>query len=261
MINDKYMEKIIVGNWKMNLGVRESVALARAVLHSVRGKETIPKIIICPSFTALSDSHKVVSRSRVAFGAQDLSSEESGAFTGEVSARMLTDLGCSYVIIGHSERRQKLGESDEEINKKIRLALKNKLTPILCIGENTEQRKAGRYLEVIEEQLVNALDGIKLKRGQNLLIAYEPLWAIGTGNEAEPSDVVEVHDIIREKANNFLNAGKNGSVKILYGGSVDKENVYSFLREQSVDGVLVGGASIKVSEFKEIINIASEFLN
>ncbi len=244
----------------MNLGVREIIALARAVLHSVRGKENIPKIIICPSHTALSDSRKVISRSRIALGAQNLASEESGACTGEISARMLTDLGCSYVIIGHSERRQKLRESDEDINSKVCIALKNKLTPILCVGENTEQREAGEHLSVIEGQLTTALDGIKIKN-QSIMIAYEPIWAIGTGHTPETSDVLEVYQLIRDKVNQLLGVGKNGSVSILYGGSVDKENVYSFLREQTVDGVLVGGASVRVSEFKEIVNTACEFLD
>jgi len=246
--------KIVIGNWKMHLSVRESVALARGSILFLRGKTTAPEIILCPTFTALSEVQKVLSRSRVKMGAQDLFWETAGAYTGEVSPRQIKDVGCSYVIIGHSERRHQMGETDEMVGKKVTAALAAGITPIICVGETKEEREEGNQEAVIKRQIKAALAGIKLSSKESIIFAYEPVWAIGTGNPAMPADAVAMHALIRASA---VAAGiKTAQVKVLYGGSVDKKNAYSFLREPEVDGVLVGGASIKLAEFEGILKTA-----
>lgn len=248
--------KIVAGNWKMHLSTRESVALARGVMLAVRGKTTVPQIILCPSFTALSEVHKVMVRSRVMMGAQDLFWETAGAYTGEISSRQLKDVGCSYVIVGHSERRHQLGETDEMVAKKTAAAIAAGLTPIVCVGETTSERQEAEQQTVVKRQVKAALAGLHLTSKEMILFAYEPVWAIGSGHPASPTDAVEMHALIRKTA---MDAGlKQKQIAVLYGGSVEKSNAYSFLREPEVDGVLVGGASIKLGEFEQIVKAAAD---
>jgi triosephosphate isomerase len=252
--------KTIIGNWKMNVGTRESVALARGVLLALRGKKLLPETIICPPFVALGEVRKVVARSHAALGAQNVHWEEQGAFTGEVSSRMLVELGVTHVILGHSERRQYFGETDEMVNKKLIHALSAGLTPIVCVGEEKEVREVGKEREVVARQLRGALKGLHLRHKERILFAYEPVWAIGTGMPAEPADAVEMHAWIRSLVPDLLPGIKPAQFSVLYGGSVEGSNAYSFLREDEVEGLLVGGASVKLSEFTKILEAAVEVL-
>lgn len=249
--------KTVIANWKMNVGTRESVALGRGVLLSLRGRKVIPDTVICPPFVALGEVRKLIARSKVSLGAQNMSWEEQGSFTGEISPRMLEEAGVSHVILGHSERRNILGETDEMINKKLLTALKSGLVPILCIGEQKADRDGGKAEEVVLGQLRAALKGVHLKKKDQLFIAYEPIWAIGTGVSATPQDAVEMHSVIRSAAADLLG---EANFSILYGGSVNSDNAYEFLRENEVDGVLVGGASLKLNQFTGIISAAAEVM-
>lgn len=252
--------KTVIGNWKMNVGVRESIALARGTLLTLRGRKFVPHLIICPSFIALSEVRKVIARSSVSLCAQNMSWEDKGAFTGEISSRMLNEVGVTHVLIGHSERRELFSETDEVVNKKIKKALENNLTPILCIGESAKHREEGGYLEIIKNQLSSALNGIRLRSSDELFVAYEPIWAIGTGKNADVAQVVEVHEFIKTVLSDVFSGTKEEQLNVLYGGSVNTDNAYSLLREKSVDGVLVGGVSVKINQFKDVIEAASEVL-
>jgi triosephosphate isomerase (TIM) len=252
--------KTIIANWKMNVGVRESVALARATLLTLRGRRVIPELVVCPPYVALSEVRKVVARSHVALGSQNMSWEAQGSFTGEISPRMLEELGVSHVLIGHSERRQLLHEDDDIINRKLKKALDHDLVPVLCIGESAQQREAGDARDVINAQLARGLDGARLNRTDRLFVAYEPIWAIGKGKSAELGQVLEMHGYIRDILAGLFSGIDEGQVRVLYGGSVDADNAYRFLREDQVDGVLVGSASIKINQFNDIVSAASEVL-
>ena len=236
----------------MNLGIRESVALARGVLRVLRGQEVAPEVVICPPFTALGEVRKVLARSRVHLGAQNCGMERSGAYTGEVSVSMLEDVSCSYVIVGHSERRHMFLEPEEIIRKKLATAFDSKLTPILCVGETENERESGQTKEYVQGQLAAALDGVSIPHGKSILIAYEPVWAIGTGTPATVGDAIEMHAFIRQEALRLTRRGED-EVFVLYGGSITDENAYQFLREQEVDGLLIGGASLKLQVFSEIL--------
>lgn len=252
--------KTIIANWKMKVGVRESVALARGTLLTLRGRKVIPDLVICPPFVALGEVRKVVARSSAALGAQNMHWEETGSFTGEISSRMLQELHVSHVLIGHSERRSLMGETDEMVNKKTLAALDAGLLPVVCVGETREQREAGQTREVVQAQVAAALSGVRLKSGQKVFVAYEPLWAIGSGQAASVSEVVEVHGVIRSLLKELLFDAFEDQISVLYGGSVTSENAYSFLREGEIDGVLVGGASVKINQFNGIVQAAAEVL-
>lgn len=252
--------KTIVGNWKMNVGTRESVALARGVLLALRGRKRLPEVVVCPPFVALGEVRKVVARSHAALGAQNMSAEEHGAFTGEISARMLVELGVTHAIIGHSERRRLYGETDETVSKKLIRALSAGITPIVCVGESEAERTAGQERDVVAAQLRGALRDLHLRHKERILFAYEPVWAIGTGKPAEPSDAVAMHAWIRSLVPELLPGIKSDQFAVLYGGSIDGTNAYSFLREDEVDGLLVGGASVRLSEFTKILEAAAEVL-
>lgn len=244
----------------MNVGVRESVALARGTLLALRGRKVTPDVFICPSFIALSEVRKVTARSSLGLGAQTVFWEEQGAFTGETSARMLAELGVTHVIIGHSERRSFFGETDGMVNKKMLAVLSHQLTPVLCIGETQNERASSLTRDRLREQLVRACSGIRLKSHDQIFVAYEPVWAIGSGHTPEVADVVALHEYIRQVVMEIIPSIHISSIHVLYGGSVDGTNAYSFLRESQVDGVLVGGASVKLTQFKDIIEAASEVL-
>lgn len=252
--------KTIVGNWKMNVGTRESVALARGVLLALRGHKRLPDLVVCPPFVALGEVRKAVARSHVALGAQDLAAEEQGAFTGEVSSRMLVELGVSHVVVGHSERRRLFCETDETVNRKVIRALSAGLTPIVCVGEDAAARREGRAREFVAGQLRGALRDLRTRHKDRVLFAYEPVWAIGTGEADSPADASAMHAWIRSLVPELLPGIKSDQFAVLYGGSVDGSNAYSFLREDEVDGLLVGGASVKLSEFTKILESASEVL-
>lgn len=244
----------------MNLGIRESVALARGVMRMLRGKELTPTVAIFPSFTVLGDVRKIMARSRMKLGAQNCGTQKKGAFTGEVSVAMLEDVGCEYVLIGHSERREVFGESLEVVRDRYRTALDSKVTPILCVGEPLEQRQAGNAQGYVSEQLLSALKGARIGRQQHIFVAYEPIWAIGTDHAALVADMVEMHQYIQKTVESIISIPKS-RIHILYGGSVDAHNAYSFLREGSVDGVLVGGASLKMKEFEGVIHAAMDVMS
>lgn len=251
--------KYIIANWKMNLGIRESVALARGVLRSLRGADVTPEVIICPPFTSLSEVRKVIARSRVHLGAQNCGTERAGAFTGEIAVPMLEDVSVSYVIVGHSERRVVFNENDEIIRKKFAVAMESKVTPVLCVGEPKAEREAGREKEYVQGQLSAALGGIAIPKGKPILIAYEPIWAIGTGDAATVAQMIDMHQYIRGEVLRMTEADES-QVSVLYGGSVTDENAYQYLRETEVDGLLVGGASLKLNNFAAILSSAIDVI-
>jgi triosephosphate isomerase len=237
----------LVANWKMNLSVKESIALAGE--YRKLFNKTSAKIIVCPSFTSLPFVCKALEDSDLEIGAQNVFWEERGSFTGEVSALDLVELGATYVIIGHSERREYLGEEDWMINRKIQAALKTRhLNPILCIGESMEDREAGALEEVLLRQLQEALTGITLGLGQNLLVAYEPIWAIGSGETPTPEEISYVTDVIRVLLRRYFGEKADRTCGVLYGGSVTEKTVQAIM-ESGVDGFLVGGASLRARDF------------
>ncbi len=252
--------KYIIGNWKMNLGVRESTALARASLLLLRGKKITPELIVCPSTIALSEVRKVLARSGCGLGAQNMSSEEQGAFTGETSARMLSEVGVTHVMIGHSERRNLFHETDELVHAKCLKALEHNLIPIVCVGETKEERDAGHVKSMIAHQLGIAFKDVRPKFSETLFVAYEPIWAIGTGETPSVQEIVDVHAFVREILGELFPTAPASAFAVLYGGSVNGENAYGFLREKEIDGLLVGGASIKIHQLKEIVDAACQVL-
>jgi len=251
--------KTIIGNWKMHLGIRESLAHARGVLLSVMGHEVNPEIVLCPSLTALSEVRKVLVRTHVALGAQTMGTERFGAFTGDVSVAQLDDVGCAFVIVGHSERRAMNGETDNVVNAKMKLIAQTSLVPVWCVGESKAVRDAGKAEAFVVGQVKAALQNVVFSSTARLVIAYEPLWAIGTGVSAIPEDAVAMHRMIRDAVASLVGK-KSVSLSILYGGSVDGANAHDFLRESEVDGVLVGGASLKLHEFDAIIAAGREVI-
>ena len=257
--------KAVIANWKMNLSVRESAALTRGVLRGIRGQEVLPEVVLCPSFVALSEMRKMLARSRVQLGAQDVFWQEAGAYTGEISVRQLKELGCSHVILGHSERRREFNETDEMVNKKLQAVMQAKMVPVVCLGESSKVRKQGEEAaeKAVQDQLAAVLEGIHFSKTQPFFIAYEPIWAISTSKvkEAKPEEVVTMHRIIRGWLDQHYGHDLTTKVHIIYGGSVNRENAQSFLRQPAVEGVLVGGASIKISELNNIIKLSSQILN
>ena len=245
---------LIAGNWKMHTTQREAAELARQVAAGCRGAAA--EVAVCPPFTALAAVRQALEGSSVGLGAQDLSWEAQGAFTGEVSAAMLADAGCRYVLIGHSERRALFGETDEAVRRKLEAALRQGLTPIVCIGETLAEREAGRTLEVLRHQLSGALPGAAAEYRARVVLAYEPVWAIGTGRTASPEQAQEAHAFIRQWLAEAWGPAAQ-AVRIQYGGSVNAANAESLLRQPDVDGALVGGASLKADAFSAIVRAAA----
>jgi triosephosphate isomerase (TIM) len=247
---------LIVGNWKMNKTASEAAAFIRDLRERVSASPHAD-VVIAPPFTALETASSALGPSSwINLGAQDVHWEEQGAFTGEVSAPMLRELGCRYVIVGHSERRTLFGERDENIQKKVRAALKHGLTPILCVGESLAEREAHRTESIVTDQLNNSLAGLTVQDLATVAIAYEPVWAIGTGRAATTEQAMTVHRSIRL----FLEAGWNtqtaSTIRILYGGSVTPQNIESLLVSDAIDGALVGGACLNPDSFATIIDRA-----
>jgi triosephosphate isomerase len=246
---------IIAGNWKMNLTREASVALAREVAAACSGKQQ-SDVAVCPPFVYLDAVRAELKNSPVGLGAQNMYHEKDGAFTGEISASMLLDVGCKYVILGHSERRHILGETDEQVNRKVLAALQNRLIPIVCVGETLAEREAGQTQSVIHRQFAASLAGLSGEQMQQLVIAYEPVWAIGTGRNATPQQAEEVHADLRRLIESRYNAQVAASVRIQYGGSVKPENAGELLSQPNIDGALVGGAALKATSFLGIVAAA-----
>jgi len=247
----------VAGNWKMNTDSHASVNLAEAVACGsldVAGRSAAVAII--PPFVYLQAVVKTLSRTHIAVGAQDIYYERQGAFTGEISASMLKDIGCTYVLCGHSERRHVIGESDELVNKKVAAAISGGLLPILCVGELLEEHKAGQTSEVVSRQIKSGLAGLSAEKFSAVTIAYEPVWAIGTGLTARPQQAQEAHALIRKLIAEMYDSRLAEEVRILYGGSVKPDNTAELMRERDVDGLLVGGASLNADDFVAIIKAA-----
>jgi len=245
---------MIAGNWKMNTTVSEAVELVNEMRPGLDEIANVDKVI-CPPFISLATVRELIKGSSIKLGAQNLYFEEKGAYTGEISPLMLADL-CEFVIIGHSERRQYFNETGEMVNKKVRAALRVKLKPILCIGERLEENEAGRTEEVVTEQLRSSLAGIDFVDG--LIIAYEPIWAIGTGRAATGKQANETIGFIRQNIAQLYNEDIAQEVRILYGGSVTADNAAEFINQPEIDGALVGGASLKAAQFLSIVKQTSE---
>jgi triosephosphate isomerase len=241
---------IIAANWKMHKTVAEAKDFCRAFLASYEpdGGE----VVLCPPFTALGAVAELLQGTEVKLGAQDLFWEEKGAYTGEIAPGMLVDVGCHYVIIGHSERRGYFGETDADVNRKVRAALAHDLKPIICLGESLEQREAGQTEKVVTAQVRSAYEGIDASLAAGTVIAYEPIWAIGTGRNATPEEANRVIGLIRQTIADIYDEETAGQIRIQYGGSVNKENIAQFMEQPEIDGALVGGASLDPAGFAVI---------
>ncbi len=244
--------KVIAGNWKMNNDLNESQDLVSKIINGL-GNDTKCDVIVCPPYTSLNEVFSLIKNTPVKLGAQNLYFEDSGAFTGEISASMLKSVGCEYVIIGHSERRTVFGEPDDVINKKIKKALEHNLKPIFCVGELLEQRENGTTMEVVKNQILNGLKDITPVQLSEIIIAYEPVWAIGTGKTATPEQAQEVHAAIRELIVENFSEDVADNLVIQYGGSVKPDNAGELLSKKDIDGALVGGACLKADSFLGII--------
>jgi triosephosphate isomerase len=249
-------KKVIAGNWKMNNDLSESKNLISKLAEALAGKSVNCDVIICPPFTSLSEASALVKGTQIKLGAQNMYFEESGAFTGEISASMLKSAGCEFVILGHSERRTIFGESDQVINKKIKKALASGLKPIFCVGETLEEREGNITNQVIERQVKEGLKDLSADDMKTIIVAYEPVWAIGTGKTATPAQAEEVHDFIRTQVKNLFNAEVADNIVIQYGGSVKADNAKELLSQKDIDGALVGGACLKADSFMGIITAA-----
>lgn len=258
------MKKItyVVGNWKMQLNEAESETLAKELVRLWAGQgATAPGVVViaCPSHMAIEEVAKVVRGTPVALGSQDSFWDDKGAFTGEVSPKTLKELGVDYCIVGHSERRQHLGETDAMVNKKTVALLRNGITPIVCVGETKDEREAGKRDAVVIGQVRAALEGVTIVGTQRVIVAYEPRWVIGTGQAVSPQDAAELHHLIRETL--FELFGQDAAQRqcaVIYGGAVDAKNLAGFLAIDVIDGVLVGGASLKPQEFAAMAQIAAD---
>lgn len=248
---------LIAGNWKMNKNAAESAVLVKEIVATI-GNETSVSAVVCPPYTSLQAVVEVTSDSNIETGAQNMYFEKSGAYTGEISAEMLRHLRVGWVILGHSERRAIFGETDEMINKKVNVALENSLKPILCVGESLEEREAGNTLKIVETQLTEGLRDIDESKAEEVVIAYEPVWAIGTGKTATPEMAQEVHAYIRKLLNALFGEVKGEKIRIIYGGSMKPENADDLLSQKDIDGGLIGGASLQAKPFISLIESAKK---
>ncbi len=245
---------IIAGNWKMNAGsVDDAVQLAKGIADKHGNTEAVD-LVFCPPFTALREVNSVIKDTKIALGGQNLYPKQNGAFTGEISPLFLLDSGCRYVILGHSERRTYFKEGNEFINEKVKCAFENNLIPIMCIGETEEEREQGKTEQVVEDHLRGGLAGLTAEQVKSMIIAYEPVWAIGTGKTATPADAQAVHKFVRQLITTLYDDDTAQTVRIQYGGSVKPENAGDLLTQPDIDGALVGGASLKVDSFNGIID-------
>ncbi len=247
---------IIAGNWKMNKLGGEARALIEESIARVGDLDSV-EIVVCPPFTALAVAAECLEGSNIALGAQNMYFESSGAFTGEVSAEMLLDVGCTYVILGHSERRHTFGEPDKLINKKVKAAIAAGLKVMMCVGETLEERDAGRVEEIVTRHVSEGLQGVEAQELANLVIAYEPVWAIGTGRTATPEQAEEVHKLIRGLVSKLYDGATADAMRVQYGGSVKPKNIESLMAQPDIDGALVGGASLEADSFAGIVKGAA----
>ena len=247
---------VIAGNWKLNKTNTEAAQLVTLLKRKLADIQAVD-IVVCPPYTALSNVADLLVESGIYLGAQDIYWEENGAFTGEVSASLVKEAGASFVIIGHSERRQFFHETNETVNKKTKAALKNGLTPIVCVGESLQEREANKTFGVIEGHLKGAFLNFSHAEIEKVVVAYEPVWAIGTGKVATPQQAEEVHAFIRKEISKMFGEEIAGGLRILYGGSVKADNIASLMAEADIDGALVGGASLEANSFADIVRNAS----
>lgn len=245
-------KSLIAGNWKMNKTPYQAQMLARQI-DSIQLDDAVEALICVPAID-LQAVNEVLDDSQLHLGAQNMYYEDHGAFTGEISASMLKDLQVEYVILGHSERRGIFGETDEMIQKKVEAALKADIRPILCVGETLEEREAGKQEEKVQGQLLSSLQGLSPKDLESLVIAYEPIWAIGTGKSASEEDAQEMANFIRQQVSSMLSKAAGDAVRILYGGSVKPENIKAIMEQEDIDGALVGGASLEAASFISLVN-------
>lgn len=249
---------IIAGNWKMYKTIGEAIELANGLKREFFDLDAQAiDVVLCPPFTALSEVAEIITDSCIQLGGQDAHWEDEGAFTGEVSPLMLKDAGCKFVILGHSERRQYFTETNDSVNKKIKAVLKHGLTPIVCVGETLAQREKGDTFQVLDDHVRNGLKDISEDEASKVVIAYEPVWAIGTGKTATAKQAQEAHKYIRDLLAKMYNQDISESIRIQYGGSVKPENATELMNEPDVDGALVGGASLKIESFVAIVKKAS----
>jgi triosephosphate isomerase (TIM) len=249
-------KKLIAGNWKMNKTSADGVALARELVGAV-GKQSDVEVVVCPPFTAIEAVGKALEGSNVKLGAQNMHFEASGAFTGEVSAPMLRAIFATHVILGHSERRTLFGERDEFINQKVLAALKNQLRPIFCVGETLAERESGSTLKVVQTQVESGLNGVNKDQASSVVVAYEPVWAIGTGKVATTEQAQEVHAFIRGLLAKLFTEPVAQKIRILYGGSMKPANAPELLAQKDIDGGLIGGASLESRSFVELVTAAA----
>ena len=249
-------KKIIAGNWKMNKTSADGVALVTEIVAAV-GKQSDVEVVVCPPFTAVEAVGKALEGSNVKLGAQNMHFEASGAYTGEVSAPMLRAIFATHVILGHSERRSYFGETDEIVNKKLLAALKNQLKPIFCVGETLAEREAGDTLKVVQRQVERGLEGVSKEQAAGIVVAYEPVWAIGTGKVATTEQAQEVHAFIRGLLVKLFGDAVAQKVRILYGGSMKPSNAPELLAQKDIDGGLIGGAALEARSFLELVSAAA----
>lgn len=250
--------KIVAGNWKMYKDKSETIELISQLKEELSRAQVKTQVIICPPFTSIELAGELIKNTNIRLGAQNVHSEVEGAFTGEVSAKMLKSFGVEFVIIGHSERRTYFNETDDFINKKIKRAIEYGIKPIFCIGETLAERESGKTFDVVESQLRNGLRNISESELKEIVIAYEPIWAIGTGKTATPQQAEEVHSFLREKIGEMYNKSIAEEIRILYGGSVKPENARELFSQPDIDGGLVGGACLKADSFYQIILAAEQ---
>lgn len=243
---------IIAGNWKMNMTVSEAKALVSDLIPLV--KDAKADVVVCPTFVCLSAVKEMIQDTNIQIGAQNMHWEEKGAFTGEISPGMLTEMGIEFVIIGHSERRQYFAETDETVNKKVKSALAHGLTPIVCVGETLEQREAGVTESWVSGQVKAAFEGISAEDVKKVVVAYEPIWAIGTGRTATPEDANKVNGLCRATIEQLYGKDVADVVRIQYGGSMNPKNATELMAQEHIDGGLIGGASLKAEDFSKVVN-------
>jgi triosephosphate isomerase (TIM) len=246
----------IAGNWKMNKTGAEAVELAKSLKDKIVGMSKVD-IAICPPFTALVSIGDVIKNSNIQLGAQNVYWEDQGAFTGEISVPMLINAGCQHVIIGHSERRQFFGETNQTIGKKLQKVLNSTLNPIFCIGETLSERQSGITEKVVKQQITEALNGIPKEKATRITVAYEPVWAIGTGVTATPEQAQDVHAFIRKLLTDLYDSTVASTIRIQYGGSMNASNAEELLKKPDIDGGLIGGAALKADSFADIIKTAN----
>ncbi len=255
-LGEEMRKRIIAGNWKMHKTADETRAFMKELSASLGEQEPSCEMVVAPPFTAIPAAVTAAEGTAIKVGGQNLHWEDAGAYTGEISGGMLKEIGCSHVIIGHSERREYFGETDESVNRKIAAALRHKLIPIFCVGERLEEREAGRTFDVVRIQVRSGLVKIRLPEPNGFVVAYEPVWAIGTGKTATPEQGQEVHAFIRAELSALVSREFADGVRVLYGGSVKPENTAGLMACNDIDGALVGGASLNSGDFMGIIHAA-----